>query len=160
MYSRDNSIPQNQFPSSRRRGVTAVGDDEAHPRSATAGRGMLPSALTWSDVERTTQGQLGRTVRTPCPFCSHTRRNGNQRKLVFAVKLKEPDFAIYNCAHCGESGYVHPDRPSRIVDPTERKRLGEEAERRESEDKQERIAYALKLWSERQPFRAAQRKRI
>jgi hypothetical protein len=116
---------------------------------------MLPSALTWSDVERTTQGQLGRTVRSPCPFCSHTRRNGNQRKPVFAVKLKEPDFAIYNCAHCGESGYVHPDRPSRIVDPTERRRLHAEAERRESEDKQERIAYSLKLWSERQPFRGS-----
>jgi putative DNA primase/helicase len=112
-------------------------------------------ALTWSDVERITQGHLGRTAISVCPFCSHTRRQANQRKPVFAVKLKEPDFAIYHCAHCGESGYVHPERSAQVIDLTERKRLREQAERREQEEDQERTAYALKLWNERQAFRGS-----
>jgi hypothetical protein len=110
------------------------------------------TALAWTDVERITQGRLGHTVCTPCPFCSHSRRTINQRKPVFAVKLKEPDFAIYNCAHCGESGYVHPDRSAQVIDLVDRKHLREQAERREHIDRQERTAYALKLWNERQPF--------
>ena len=113
------------------------------------------TALTWTDIERITQGQLGRTISAVCPFCSHTRRTINQRKRVFAVRLKEPDFAIYNCMHCGEAGYVHPERSAQIIDLTERKRLREEAERREREDKQQRTASALQLWSERKPFRGS-----
>jgi Toprim domain len=111
----------------------------------------MRTALTWTDIERITHGRLGRTARAPCPFCSHTRRLANQRKPVFAVKLKEPDFAIYNCAHCGESGYVHPET-TRVIDLAERKHLREEANRREHEDKQQRTAAALQLWNERQPF--------
>jgi Toprim domain len=110
------------------------------------------TALTWPDIERITQGQLGRTISTPCPFCSHTRRTRNQRKPVFAVKLKEIDFAVYNCVHCGESGYVHPDRSAQVVDLAERKRLHEARLVRERNDKQERTARALKLWDARQPF--------
>jgi putative DNA primase/helicase len=111
--------------------------------------------LAWNDIERITGGQLGRTIRSTCPFCSATRRVGNQRKPVFAVKLKEPDFAIYNCAHCGESGYVHPESSSQVIDLTERKRLREQAERREREDKQQRTAAAMKPWNERVPFRGS-----
>jgi hypothetical protein len=110
------------------------------------------NALAWNDIERITSGQIGRTIRTPCPFCSHSRRQINQRKPVFAVRLKEPDFAIYNCAHCGESGYLHPDRSAQIVDASEIKRRREEAERREHEDKRQRTTVALKLWEQRQPF--------
>jgi hypothetical protein len=113
----------------------------------------MSASLTWSDVERITGGKLGRNVCAPCPFCSHSRRQANQRKRVFAVKLKEPDFAIYNCAHCGESGYVHPDRPSpHVVDLAEIKRRRTEADRKEAEDKQQRTEAALKLWNERKPF--------
>jgi transposase-like protein len=139
MHSRDNSIPQNHH--SRRRRVTAGGDAEARPRLASANRGPLPS-LAWADVERITHGQLGRTISTVCPFCSHTRRTANQRKAVFAIKLKAPDFAIYNCAHCGESGYVHSERSSRVVDLGKRQR-------------QRVTAYALQLWNERQAFRGS-----
>lgn len=115
----------------------------------------MSTALTWTDIERITKGQLGRNICVPCPFCSATRRTINQRRPVFAVKLKEPDFAIYNCAHCGEAGYVHPEKASRVIDLTARKRLREEAERRELEDKQQRTEAALKLWNERQPFRGS-----
>jgi len=152
MHSRDNSIPQNHH--SRRRRVTAGGDAEARPRLASANRGPLPS-LAWADVERITHGQLGRTISTVCPFCSHTRRTAHQRKAVFAIKLKAPDFAIYNCAHCGESGYVHSERSSRVVDLGKRQRQRVEPERREREDKQRRTAYALQLWNERQAFRGS-----
>jgi hypothetical protein len=114
----------------------------------------MSAAFAWADVERITQGQLGRTVSTLCPFCSHTRRTINQRKRVFAVRLKEPDFAIYNCAHCCESGYVHPET-ARVIDPVERRRRQAEADRREREDKQRRTASALTQWNERQPFRGS-----
>src|SRR5262245_48106206 len=107
--------------------------------------------LSWHDVERITGGHLGRTMRSACPFCSHQRRQANQRKQVFAVKLIDPEFAVYNCVHCHEAGYVVPDRPSRVVDLTEFKRRREEAERREREDRQERTEAALSIWNERQP---------
>src|SRR5512132_2106980 len=112
------------------------------------------TALAWTDVERITQGRLGRTVRTPCPFCSHSRRAINRRKPVFAVKLKEPDFAIYNCVHCGENGYIHPQK-SKVIDLVERKALRAKADRREREDKQRRTASALQLWNESKPFRGS-----
>jgi len=102
-------------------------------------------ALSWNDVERLTQGRLGKTVRSVCPFCSNSRSTINQRKTVFAVKLKEPDFAVFNCAHCGESGYVHPERSSQVIDLVERQKQRSEAEKREREDRQQRTAAALQL---------------
>jgi Toprim domain len=111
------------------------------------------TAFAWNDIERVTQGRIGRTVRTTCPFCSSSRRTINQRKTVFAVKLKEPDFAIYNCAHCGESGYIHPHK-SAVIDLAERK-VRAAAAKREREDKQRRTSSALKLWNERKPFRGS-----
>ena len=157
MNSRDN-FQNPQSSSSRRRFVTAVGVVEALPRLAKADRGLLPhrlsAAISWADVQRITQ-RTDRTHRSvmPCPFCSGMRRHANQRKPVFALTLREPDFAIYNCAHCGESGYVHPDRQSQVIDLTERKRLREESDRREREgQRKRRTTSALKLWSERQAF--------
>jgi putative DNA primase/helicase len=111
------------------------------------------NALTWQDVERITQGQVGRTISGTCPFCSHTRKPANQRKPVFAVKIKDDGFAVFNCAHCGESGYVHDNSTaSRIVDLAEHKRRQDAAAKREAEDKAKHTARALKLWDERQPF--------
>jgi hypothetical protein len=110
------------------------------------------SSFTWADAERIAGGKLGRNVHTPCPFCSHTRRQPNQRKPVFAVKLTGPDFAVYNCAHCGESGYVHPRSSSQTVDLRERERLREESARREDEDKRQRAGAGLRIWEDRQPF--------
>jgi Toprim domain len=109
------------------------------------------NALAWDDVQRLTQGRIGRTVCAPCPFCSHSRRTTNRRKRVFAIKLKDPDFAVFNCVHCHESGYVHPDR-SHVIDLTERKRLRAQADRREREDRQRRTVTALQLWNERKSF--------
>lgn len=115
----------------------------------------MMAAFAWADVERITRGEVGRMKRLPCPFCSGLRRHANQRRPVFAVTLKEPDFAIYNCAHCGEFGYVHPERQSQVIDLTQRKQLRAEADKREREDKQKRTAYALDLWSRRRAFRAS-----
>jgi hypothetical protein len=109
-------------------------------------------ALTWADVERITGGRPGRTITSTCPVCSHRRKRHNQTKKVFAVKLVEPDFAIFHCAHCGEGGYVHPEGSGQVVDLAERQRQREEAQRREREYNERRTASALKLWGERQPF--------
>ena len=111
------------------------------------------SGFAWADVERITGGRLGRNGHSPCPFCSHSRRQANQRKPVFAVLLKEPDFAVYNCVHCGEAGYIHPDRSSsQTVDLREREPLREEFALRENADVQRRTQAALKIWNDRQPF--------
>jgi hypothetical protein len=110
------------------------------------------NALSWQDVERITQGQFGRTVKATCPFCSSSRKHANQRKKVFAVKLKDEGFAVFNCAHCGESGYVHSKSGARVVDLAEARRRIAEAARKETEDKAQRTATALALWNERQSF--------
>lgn len=112
------------------------------------------TGLSWTDVEHITHGELGRTIQSICPFCSSTRSRAGQRKPVFAVKLQEPDFAIFNCVHCGEHGYVHPDTPSRL-DPAEYKRRRDRAQRQELDDRQRRIASALALWNECAQFRGS-----
>ena len=111
-------------------------------------------SLGWDQVERLTDKRLGVTVRSVCPFCSSSRSRRGQRKPVFAVRLKEPDFALYNCAHCGESGYVRPDLPPR-ADPAEWKRRRVETDRLERSDRKRRTESALSIWNERQPFRGS-----
>jgi Toprim domain len=113
--------------------------------------GVIMNALTWADVERLTGGHVGRDIRSVCPFCSAARSHGNQKKKVFAIRLKDPDFAIYNCAHCGESGYLHSNN-SRVVDLAEVKRRRAQADLKERNDKQRRTDTALRLWDERKPF--------
>jgi hypothetical protein len=109
--------------------------------------------LAWGDVERITQGRIGRTVTATCPFCSHFRKRHNQRKQTFAVKIKDDGFAIFNCVHCGESGYVHDGATaSNVIDLAERKRRQDLSAKREAADKAQRTASALQLWDERQPF--------
>ena len=76
---------------------------------------------------------------------------------MLAITLKEPEFAIFYCNHCGASGYVYPEtQQSRSsVDRTELQRRREEADRLAEEDKQRRTQQALKLWDEGQPFRGS-----
>jgi hypothetical protein len=96
--------------------------------------------LTWADIEHITQGQLGRNIISTCPFCSSSRKRHNQKKKIFAVKLVDPDFAIFHCAHCGEGGYVHPERTAQVIDLAERQKRREDAERRERAYNQQRTA--------------------
>jgi Toprim domain len=110
----------------------------------------MNAAPEWTDIERITGGRLGGTV-SVCPICSHTRSRGNQSKKPFAIWLVEPDFATFNCKHCGESGYVHSAQ-SRVVDLNQIKRRRAEGERRELDDKQRRTDRALSIWREREPF--------
>ena len=111
----------------------------------------MSTAFNWADVERLTGGQIGRDIHSTCPFCSRARTARNQKKKVFAVRLKDPDFAIYNCVHCGESGYLHSNN-SRVMDPAEIKRHRCQADNKECEDRQRRTGTALKIWNEREPF--------
>jgi hypothetical protein len=110
--------------------------------------------LAWSDVQAITKGHIGRTIRSVCPFCSNSRRAVHRRLKVFAVQLKEPGFAVFNCCHCGASGSVHPDK-SHVIDFAERRALRAQADRRDREDKERRTAAALRLWSERRAFRGS-----
>jgi hypothetical protein len=111
--------------------------------------------LAWDDVQAITKGHIGRTIRTPCPFCSSSRRAVHRRLKVFAVQLKEPGFAVFNCVHCGASGSVHPERSAHVVDLVEQRVLRAQADRRDREDKERRTASALELWGERRAFRGS-----
>src|SRR5262249_35585435 len=64
-------------------------------------------------------------------------------------------FAIFSCLHCGISGHVRPDTPSRVIDFAERQRRRDEARRDEEAERQDRIAGALKIWKQRRPFRGS-----
>jgi putative DNA primase/helicase len=112
-------------------------------------------SLAWDDVQAITKGHIGRTIRTPCPFCSNSRRAVNRRLKVFAVQLKEPGFAVFNCVHCGARGSIHPERSAHVVDLVERQRLRAQADRRDREDKERRTAAALELWADRRAFRGS-----
>jgi hypothetical protein len=109
----------------------------------------MKAALSWPDVERITRGQLGRTMRAPCPFCSASRRKS--RAPVFAVWRDDPDFARFNCAHCGAHGYVRSglaSRPMRSSASSDEVALARFA----AAEKQRRIASALELWGARESF--------
>lgn len=109
-------------------------------------------SLSWGDAQRVTQGQLGVMRRTVCPFCSHTRRKKKDR--CFAVTLKEPAFAVWNCVHCGSSGYIWPDIKTTIVghSPADQRQARREGEKREADDRARRTANALKVWREAERF--------
>lgn len=108
--------------------------------------------ISWTDVQLLTKGHLGRTVRTVCPFCSSIRKSSNQRKPVFAIKLKDLDFAVYNCVHCGEHGFVHPNTPTRSIDRAEFDRRRTAAQQQELDDERRRTERALALWQQRELF--------
>ena len=113
-------------------------------------------SISWETVEEVTRGHLGR-VMTTCPLCSEHRRAHNRRSKVLAVNLIEPEFAVYFCNHCGESGFVHPDKPSRPINPIERQCLLDEAKRHAEESKSARMRSALAIWNDAQLFPAVQR---
>jgi len=111
-------------------------------------------SISWETVEEVTRGHLGR-VMTTCPLCSEHRRAHNRRSKVLAVNLIEPEFAVYFCNHCGESGFVHPDKPSRPINPIERQCLLDEAMRHAEESKSARMRSALAIWNDAQLFRGS-----
>jgi hypothetical protein len=91
-----------------------------------------------------------------CPVCSQTRRTPQKRNSkVLAVKLLEPEFAVYYCNHCNVSGFAHPDKPSRVVDLVEVRRQQEQAAHHAAKEKQDRTRQALRLWEEAAPFRGS-----
>jgi hypothetical protein len=96
------------------------------------------TGFSWETIQRVTQGRFGRTMAT-CPLCSADRHSPQKRaSKVLAVNLVEPEFAIYFCNHCGESGYSHPDAPRRVVDLAEQQRRRDEARRHAETEKQKR----------------------
>src|SRR5262249_19860131 len=111
--------------------------------------------IPWTTIEYIAHGRFGRTMAV-CPLCSADRRTPQKRNSkVLAVNLIEPEFAVYYCNHCGESGYAHPDKPSRVVDIAECKRRRDQAHRHAEAEKHKRTTQALKLWDEGQPCRGS-----
>lgn len=111
--------------------------------------------ISWSDVERITRGRLGRSMAV-CPLCSADRRTPQKRNSkVLAVKLLEPNFAVWFCNHCGANGFSYPENRERIVDIVERQRPQAEAERHARGEREFRKRQALALWTEAQPFRGS-----
>ena len=112
----------------------------------------MSTALTWTDIERITKASSA----APSARLVHSAR------LRAAPSISASRYSPLNSKNlilrstiapiAARAGYVHPERSAQVIDLTERKRLREEAERREHEDKQQRTASALKLWNARQPF--------
>jgi hypothetical protein len=89
-----------------------------------------------------------------CPICSAFRGTAQKRNSkVLAVKLVEPQFAVYYCNHCGAHGYSHPDSASRIIDLAEQQRLRKEATRHTEAEKARRRQRAIELWNDGKPCR-------
>ena len=108
-------------------------------------------ALSWGDVNTLTKGRFGK-IDVPCPFCSAGRKPANRRKPCFRIWRTAGDFATFHCAHCQEHGFVFPDRPSRPVNRSERRRQQAEASRRDRNDQLKRQAAAIRLGDSRQRF--------
>jgi hypothetical protein len=107
--------------------------------------------IDFDGIQAITQGRFGRTMAV-CPLCSSTRRTPQKRaSKVLAVNLLAPDFAVYFCNHCGESGYSHPDKC--VVDRTEQK--CRQATQHAETERQKRQEQALRLWHAGRPFRGS-----
>jgi putative DNA primase/helicase len=111
--------------------------------------------IDWNHIDSITQGKLARTMAV-CPLCSDTRRTPQKRhSKVLAVNLVEPEFAVFYCNHCGANGYVHPDRPRRIIDIAEQQQRQQQAKQHAEQERQGRIRQAGAIWKQSQPFRGS-----
>jgi hypothetical protein len=107
--------------------------------------------LSFAELVRLTAGGLGR-FDVACPLCGPYRHASiNQRRPVLRVWRREPGFATFLCARCGEKGWAR-DSSAPAPDPIKVARARAEAEERERGAAAERLGKARWLWSKRQPI--------
>jgi putative DNA primase/helicase len=100
-------------------------------------------ALTMEDIDALTGGAVG-NVNVPCPYCGIPGK--------FDMKITRPSLASANfvCFYCGRSGEVRAEGP---VDRGKEAEARRRAIERDREQKAERQAHALRLWSEGVPIK-------
>jgi hypothetical protein len=94
----------------------------------------ITGAISFDEIDCLTGGRLG-TYDVPCPICGPSKRSApKQNKRVLRIWRRDPHFATFKCARCGESGYARdgsatavemlahdgsrPARAAPIVNPT------------------------------------------
>jgi hypothetical protein len=107
----------------------------------------MTAALDLGGLDQLTSGRLG-THDVPCPLCAPYKSPRGQRRDVLRIWRIEPGFATFHCARCGEKGYVC-DRDAPEPDPVRLAQARIEAAERDRLHKQDRLAKARWLWSQR-----------
>jgi hypothetical protein len=109
------------------------------------------SGLNLAIIEQLAGGKIG--VRdVPCPFCGPARHKpGSQRKPVLRVWYVNPAFVSFNCARCGEHGFIR-DGAAIQVDPAAVARAKAQAAQHERVARADRLSKARWLWTRAHPI--------
>jgi hypothetical protein len=107
--------------------------------------------ITLDEIDRLVGGRIGE-FDTTCPRCSALRSSPARRRLkVLKIWRNQPDFASFNCVHCGASGYARDD----ACGPPDRSKIAKvraEAAEQHRLHKAKRLRKAKWLWSIREPI--------
>ena len=107
--------------------------------------------MVYADLAALCEGNAFRDV--PCPWCGPDRRDASNRKRrVLRVWHREPGFATYACARCGEKGYAREGgdktEPRRWRRTAEAKPAGAILPSEIDAAQQQRIEQAASIWRE------------
>lgn len=98
-------------------------------------------------IERLADGRLGECD-VPCPLCGPARLcPAKQRKPVLHIWRFDPAFATYNCARCGQHGYVRGNS-GRRSNPADVQRARAEADEQQRAWAVKQLKNAQWLWSQ------------
>lgn len=108
--------------------------------------------LTYPDIADLCGGRIGRRD-VPCPFCGSGRRSPeNRKRKVLRIWHREPGFASYTCARCGEKGYAREDGGGDHVTVQRPSVADTQICASEAEDAKRRTEIALRLWQQSAPL--------
>jgi hypothetical protein len=108
------------------------------------------TALGYAELADLCGGRIGMRD-TPCPSCGPDRDSPeNRKRKVLRVWHREPGFATFVCARCGERGWAREDGAA--PKPPKQERLRREANDRDSDDATQRIEIAMRLWGAAVPL--------
>jgi hypothetical protein len=109
-------------------------------------------ALTYTELAGLCDQRLG-TRDVACPRCGPERHSlANRKRRTLRVWHREPGFATYHCARCGERGYAHEGERRSFKDTEAIERLRREAESRDQDYAAHQLTKALSLWRHRRPI--------
>ncbi|MGC2410952.1 MAG: toprim domain-containing protein [Methyloceanibacter sp.] len=101
-------------------------------------------------------GKLGQRD-VPCPECGPDRRSpANRKRLTLRVWHREPGFATYSCARCGERGFARErdGTPAPLtLEPAQiNENLHRKADEHDHDYADRQLNKARRLWQHREPI--------
>jgi hypothetical protein len=106
--------------------------------------------INFETINHLTLGRIGK-FDVPCPLCGPYRKQRNQKLKTLRVWRKNPEWAGYCCAHCGEQGHAR-DGNTKPPSPIELQRIRAEADVSERAAIIERRDRAQWLWGQSLPI--------